>query len=124
IIVDITEQKERELQRALQQERMGLAVGAAGIGTWEVDLVAGTSTWSDQLRTIFGLALDAPAPDPNAIAEFVVDDDRAAAVRAIRAEIPPHGRFAEHEFRIRRPDGEVRHVLTRRAAQYDAGGRA
>ena len=123
ILVDITEQKERELQQALQQERLGLAVGAAGIGTWEVDLLTGAAVWSDQLRTIFGLATGAPAPDRYAALEMVLDEDRPR-IRASLDEIPAPGRFAEVEFRIRRTDGEVRHLLTRRAAQYDSGGRA
>jgi hypothetical protein len=123
IIVDITEQRERELQQALQQERLGLAVGAAGIGTWETDLLSGATVWSEQLRTIFGLAPDAPVPDADALLELIVQEDRQC-VEATRDEVPAPGHFAEREYRIRRPDGEVRHVLTRRAAQYDQGGRA
>src|SRR5882672_2189619 len=123
IMVDITEQKEHELQQALQQERLGLAVGAAGIGTWETDLLTGAVVWSDQLRAIFGFAPDAPVPEPEASLQIVLAEDRAAVVAA-RKEISAPGRFAELEYRIRRPDGEVRHVLTRRSAQYDQSGRA
>ena len=123
IIVDITEQKERELQQLLQQERLGLAVGAAGIGTWEIDLLTGARVWSDQLRSILGVASDDELPTPEAMLQIVVEEERAR-VREVLNAIPQPGRFAEVEYRIRRADGEVRHVLTRRAAQYDPGGRA
>jgi PAS domain S-box-containing protein len=123
IMVDITEQKEHELQQALQQERLGLAVGAAGIGTWETDLLTGAIVWSDQLRAIFGMAPDTPVPDPETSLQIVLAEDRPSVVAA-RKEISAPGRFAELEYRIRRPDGEVRHVLTRRSAQYDQSGRA
>ena len=123
IIVDITEQKERELQQALQQERFGLAVGAAGIGTWETDLVAGTTVWSEQLREIVGIGPDTAPLNNDAMLQIIVPEDRPR-VTGRCDEVPPAGRFSEIEYRIRRPDGEVRHVLTRRAAQYDHGGRA
>ncbi|HTT13143.1 MAG TPA: PAS domain-containing protein [Burkholderiaceae bacterium] len=123
IVVDVTEQKERELQQALQQERLGLAVGAAGIGTWDIDLLTGARVWSEQLRSIFAVASDAPMPTPEAMLEIVVAEDRPR-VREVLNAIPQAGQFAELEYRIRRFDGEVRHVLTRRAAQYDPGGRA
>jgi hypothetical protein len=58
---ELHEAEERRRKRAFEaalddaRDRMRFALESAGVGTWEVDLVTGTSVWSDVLEGLHGL---------------------------------------------------------------------
>jgi PAS domain S-box-containing protein len=113
-LIDITADKQQQVQHQLQRERLALAIGAAGIGTWEIDLVSGRGTWSDEMRAIHGLAPGEPVPSHDEWrTRFVHAEDRAQIddVRRLRASAAA----LDREFRIVRRDGALRWLHSRLA---------
>jgi len=95
--IDITERKQTE-------QRLTMALKSGGMAAWE--WTPEKSVWSNTLYDLLGITSTTPA-SPETLFEYVHEDDLAglktAWERATAGEIPYH-----HEFRIRRPDGEVR----------------
>lgn len=117
--------EERERALAASEERQRLAFEAAGIGIWDVDVVAGTRSWSPEYRMILGLPEDHPA-DPDAFAAMIVPEDRPRVMASYADLYRPgaRSRYLE-EFRIRRAaDGEERWVRTEGRVRRDGAGRA
>ncbi|KUM25927.1 histidine kinase [Mesorhizobium loti] len=99
-----------ELHRLSQ--RLELALEASAIGVWEHDLETNHLAWDDRVNEIYGREADGgprgysdwagaiyPADLPRALADL----DNAAAGRSTYSS----------EYRIVRPDGEIRHVRSR-----------
>ncbi len=115
---DITEQRLAQAALAEAEARVRESEALAHVGSWLWDLRTGAVQWSDEFHRIHGL-------DPH---EFdgtfaghlaaVHPDDRAAVQAAMDASVRSARPF-EAEYRIVRPDGEVREVHAR--AQPTAG---
>ncbi len=100
-----------------------LAKRFAKLGSWELDLAAGVSTWSDELRRIFGFAPDEPPPTPDESFDLVHPEDRDW-VRAKNLLLQRNCEPAETVHRIIRSDGEVRWVHSRSEIQFSDDGAA
>ncbi len=120
--IDITRRKEAEIRAAQYADWLRLTTRTIGIGLWYRDLDTGRAVWDAQTRRMFGLAEDGPTPSRDEYLAFVLPEDRARAADAI-SSVPPPGATVELEYRIRRVDGAVRTILSRRAAQYGPDGR-
>jgi diguanylate cyclase (GGDEF)-like protein len=92
--------------------RLELALEASAIGVWEHDLETNHLAWDDRVNEIYGRDADSgprgysdwagaihPADLPGALADF----DKAVAGRSTYSS----------EYRVVRPDGEIRHVRSR-----------
>jgi len=102
------------------EERLRLASEAAGFGTYDYKASAGQVYWSPYLRQIVGM----PDEDPLTLAkvlEFVHPEQREM-VREHVLGYAPNGDRREIEFKIVRPDGEVRWLLGRGQAMPDSQG--
>ncbi len=121
--IDVTESREALARAAETAQLLQLAIQAVGVGFSFRDLATGAGHWDAQARAIFGFPLDGPAPT---IDEFLgrVDERDRARVASQYVNPPEPGTHDEVEFSVRLPDGGARRVLSRRAAQYDEGGRA
>jgi PAS domain S-box-containing protein len=120
---DISERVRSEQTLRASEEHLRLAQEAAGIATWEWDLATGRAHWSPQMfRLIDRDPAEAHDADHYALLRRAVHpDDRdtvAAAVRTFSRSLRP---FAL-EFRIVRPDGEVRWINARGNVLPDASG--
>ncbi|HEX5505254.1 MAG TPA: PAS domain-containing protein, partial [Thermomicrobiales bacterium] len=91
-------------------ERLTLAQAAARIGTFAWDPESGAVAWTPELETLYGLPPGGFGGHLDAWARSVHPDDRARAVAAARAAVAAGGDL-NTQFRIRRPDGAVRHLL-------------
>ena len=109
-----------------QMDRLlAAAAELAQVGGWERDLQTGESLWSDQLYAILGVGRGDVEPGGEALLSFIhpADRDRVAAVMATVLEDP--GQFTAEgvtgEFRVVRPEGDVRDVRVRGRIEVEAG---
>ena len=97
-----------ELMRT--QERLELAQAVARIGTWDIDLVTGETVWSHSMGEMLGVG-DAPAANALFLS-LIHPDDRDGIDQALSGAHERGGDY-EMEFRVVRPDGAVRWLLSR-----------
>lgn len=57
---DVTDRMAAEERLRVSEESLRLATDAAGIGTWDLDLVSGALTWSDRCKAMFGISPRVP----------------------------------------------------------------
>ena len=120
ITQDITARKAAEAALQDLTDRLSLALQAGSIGTWDWDCVNEVN-WDDQMYVLYGLQnsreraiyltwLNSLHPD---------DRDRADALlkKALRGEA-----IYDIEFRILRPDGELRWIYAVAQVQRDSQG--
>lgn len=116
---------EREARRAelqLARDNLALALEAAEMGDWEIDLVSGTSRRTPRHDAIFGYDRLAAGWDVETFLRHVVPEDRAMA-RAALEGADGRERIDLH-CRIRRADdGATRWIALRGKAYLDEAGR-
>jgi diguanylate cyclase (GGDEF)-like protein/PAS domain S-box-containing protein len=117
--LDVTDRKQVEKNLREREQQLADAQALAHLGSWELDLATDRLTWSDELCQIGGQPKGF-APTLSEFLELVHPDDRSE-VQA-RVEQGRHSEFSDSEYRLIRPDGELRHVYTRRFGRFDANG--
>jgi PAS domain S-box-containing protein len=103
--------------------RSELAIEAAGIGSFDWDLVTGRLQWDERLLELFGYDAHDFDESIEAFNERLHPDDVARVAAALEGSISNCGDF-EAEYRIVRPSGELRWVQARGRALCDEAGRA
>jgi PAS domain S-box-containing protein len=103
--------------------RWGLAIDAAGIGTFDWDLITGRLAWDEQLIEMFGYDPDGFDQSIDAFNARLHPDDLPRVSEALRGCIDSCGEF-ESEYRVVLPDGETRWVHARGRALSGSGGTA
>jgi two-component system cell cycle sensor histidine kinase/response regulator CckA len=102
---DLTESKRVEEELGRSKEALDLASEAAGLGTWEHDLVTGELHWDVRARALFGRPPDAPATYHGWVEAIHPDDlvDAEAALdRSLRDQQP-----LSTQYRVIWPDGSI-----------------
>ncbi|WP_448661429.1 PAS domain-containing protein [Sphingomonas sp. CJ20] len=114
----------REAERALRESesRLRLAIDGARIGTWDWDLRTMRGSWSGRTAEIMGVTLRDDIT-PEARYALIHPDDRDR-VREEAARAVGGGEQFASEYRVQRPDGEIRWVSSRGTVQYDDTGTA
>jgi len=124
ILRDLSDHRNAIKQAARSAERLRLATDVGRIGTWEWNPQTGELVWDELLRSILGVSSTVPASH-HLWSTLVDPHDRVGAARDARALLS--GALDEYDttYRIRRPDGSVRHVLARsRVSERDDRGDA
>lgn len=128
IDVDVSSTKHLETERrqaeaALRHSEATLreAQRVAHIGSWEFDVIAQTTRWSEELFQIHGLDAQQPLPSPAETLQFIHPDDRAALIGQV-TEAVTSGKAYERDLRIIRPDGSIRYVEVRGLPLFDEQG--
>lgn len=121
-IVDITEQVQanRELQQTA--ERLGQSQAMAHLGSWEWDIDSGRLTWSDELFRIYGYAPGEVDATFDLFVNALHPDDRERVLAEVNHAVRERQPYAT-EFRIRRPNGEIRITTARGEVRRDARGK-
>jgi PAS domain S-box-containing protein len=119
---DVTERKLAERGAEERTRLLLMAEEVAGLGHWRIDLAADRLTWSNEMYRIHGLDPRTFEPDVERAVEAYYPEDRGEFVDHIRDAILLRKDF-EFELRIVRPDGSIRHVLSRGKCEVSDDGR-
>jgi PAS domain S-box-containing protein len=118
---DITQRRRAEEAVRASEERLGLALEAASMGYWDLDISSGESVWSPQLETLFGF-VPGSLDRAEAFTERVHPEDREVVQGWVEAATGG-GPSGEIQFRVLWPAGETRWMSGRGQVYRDAGGR-
>ncbi len=116
----IEEARTADLMRSTE-ERFRLAQEAAEIGTWDMDVVTGQGTWSDNYWGIYGMSVDSCEPGYEAWIGLVHPDDRKRVGAQIKAALEGEAPYRS-EFRIVWPDSTVRWMVGKGSVFRDDNG--
>jgi PAS domain S-box-containing protein len=117
LAADIIERHQADNALRESEERLRLAQLKTGVGIWDWNLSSGQLAWTSQLTAIFGL-------EPDSVKGYADFRDRVHpedidAVEAQRDAAVRRRETFNLEFRIVRPDGQVRWVSAVGGAFYD-----
>jgi PAS domain S-box-containing protein len=119
---DITALRASEEAARATQEQLRLAQRVARIGTFDVNIQTGMSTWTPELERMHGLPVGG-FPGTHAAWEALVHPgDRAYAVQRVK-EALASGAPTEGEWRVRWPDGSTHWLSGRFQVFKDDAGR-
>jgi PAS domain S-box-containing protein len=111
--MDISDRKAVEDTISTREERFRLAAKVGGFGLYDFDLVTGATYWSPELRAM--LQWDEEEAPPPAAGVTIHPDDREQTLALLAATQAPTSRGVfDHEYRVIRPDGEVRWLAVHR----------
>jgi PAS domain S-box-containing protein len=113
-------------QRAVRsEERLSLALEAAGMAIWEMDADTGAMWWSDEARRLFGLGAVGSGAQPRLphVLQHLHPEDRPAFQAAVARAVAQPGEIHRVESRVLWPDGTVRWVEARGQGWRDGHGR-
>jgi signal transduction histidine kinase len=112
------EERTREVEAA--RETLAFALDSAGMGSWDLDLVHGTTRRSGRHDAIFGYAEPVARWGQADFLDHTFPEDRplveAAFARAVETGV------LDVECRIKRPDGAIRWIAAKGRAEYAQDG--
>lgn len=106
-------------------ERLRFIINAAGIGTWDMDLVQNTTDWDERCQALFGVPPGANPSLRDAL-QFIHPAHRGAVQLAVRTALEAaSGGYYDQRFRIlRNAEGKECWVQSTGRTTFDAQGKA
>jgi PAS domain S-box-containing protein len=120
VLVDITDRKLTEQALRESKSQLSVAMSAGQMGSWEWRIADNTVSWSEALEQIHGLQPGTFAGTLDAFLADVHPDERTSVQETISQSL--ESGTHEIEYRIIRPDGQLRWVLGRGQLVRDANG--
>jgi PAS domain S-box-containing protein len=106
-----------------QSERLrSLALAAGQMGSWEWNVARGSTTWDQGQCEIFGVDPSTFVPTVDSVRPLISPGDFELLERAFRKQSKNANTF-QTEFRVLRPNGEVRWCTGTAIASFDEQGR-
>ncbi|MFB2897418.1 PAS domain S-box protein [Aerosakkonemataceae cyanobacterium BLCC-F50] len=120
-ITDITDRKRAEtaLKKTEQQSRVAQRI--AHLGHWEMDLVKGTSYWSDEIFRIFEIEPQTFSPSYEGFLNFVHPDDREMLNEAYTLHLRDRTPY-KIVHRLPLPDGRIKYLQEQCETLYAEDG--
>ena len=109
-----------QLRQAEQLRSLALAAGQ--MGSWEWNVVRGETSWDKGQQNIFGVDPETFSPTARAVKRLIHPDDLPGLLQAFRSVTPDSNTF-QTDFRVRRPDGDVRSCTAVVAASFGKDGK-
>ncbi|MBL8350384.1 MAG: PAS domain-containing protein [Burkholderiaceae bacterium] len=122
VAIDITEQQQTLRQLRDTVERMTLTSAALGLGTWESDRTGDDINWDTQMFRLRGIESPGRRISRAEIATFLHPDGRQLVMDSQVGRMD-NGMPWHLEFRIVRPDGQVRWITSQSVPLLDEQGR-
>src|ERR1700686_1212781 len=118
-----TGELEESTERVLEsQQRRSLALAAGRMGSWDWDWLNGDWMWDEGQFRIFGVDSQSFDVNPASVQALLHPEDVDELRRAM-VQFNKGARSYEAEFRIIRPDGDIRWCVGTAAATVDKAGR-
>lgn len=122
VLRDVSEREHADEALRRSEMRLNEAQALAKLGSWELDLVDGTLTWSAEAYRIFELAPSEFGATYEVFVHHVHPDDRVRVDAEFKAAVEGRRPYLV-EHRIVTKGGRIKHVRERGRASYDADGR-
>ena len=118
-----TAELEASTRRLLESEqRRSLALAAGSMGSWDWDLTTGKIMWDAGQHAIYGVVPGEFAITPEHYKVLIVAEDWERLQTGMQSLLQ-HGHPHQAEFRVRRPNGEIRWCASTAAASMDGSGK-
>jgi PAS domain S-box-containing protein len=111
-LTNVTERRQAEIAREEAEDQLRHAIEAGRMGIWEIDLQTGLGKWDPYLYRMFGLEPDSEPITPDLLRRHVAAEHLAEMQETI-GRVAKTRAPALSEFRITRPDGEERWLVSR-----------
>jgi PAS domain S-box-containing protein len=122
LLAEVAERKEAEEALCASEARLREAQRLARLGYWEWDTRTDEVRWSEESHAIFGVTLEDLGGTLEGFYALVHPDDRAHMAR-VDADARDRKKPYSANFRIVRPDGELRHIYEVGEPSCDETGR-
>ncbi len=124
VAVDITKRVQAENKLKESERLLSDSQRFTRIGSWDWDITHGLTKWSDETYRILGMSnASPPIHFHDFVAQSVHEDDRDQVTRSISTALALH-ETTSVEYRIVRPNGEVRALWTQGRVFRDEKGEA
>ena len=120
---DISDRRAAQDRLKVSEESLRLTTEAAEIGTWDLDLLTNSLTWSDRTKAMFGISADV-ACSMDDFYSGLHPEDRDATRAAFALALDPAVRLG-YDVRYRtigKEDGRVRWVAAKGRGLFDEHG--
>jgi PAS domain S-box-containing protein len=119
---NVTERKKAESEVELSSQQRQLALDAAQLGWWHYDPVTRLASWDDRYKEIFGVT-GYQQPNDEILAQIIHPEDLPGLWAKVEAALDPAASepYAA-EFRINRPDGQLRWIKAHGLAAFQGTG--
>jgi PAS domain S-box-containing protein len=121
IAQDITERKQAEDRLRESENRLVLALSGAQMSVWEWNLQSNQIFWSPEFFEITGMKEDEFGRTFESFTDLIHAEDVRRVMNSAEKAMREQTLFVE-EFRIIRPDGEIRWLSNLGHAEYDLTG--
>ncbi|MEA2778608.1 MAG: two-component system, cell cycle sensor histidine kinase and response regulator CckA [Rhodospirillaceae bacterium] len=113
--------QERTAELREREQQLAQAQAIAHLGGWRWSVGTDRVEWSDEMYRIYGVERESFEPTITTATTLIHADDRETVRKALSRTIA-HRHFFDREFRILRPNGEMRHVWGLAHCSVDADG--
>ncbi|HZP21735.1 MAG TPA: PAS domain S-box protein [Bauldia sp.] len=120
---DISARRKLEQEMRERSEILDLAERSAGIGVWDLDLATNVLRGTPEFFRIMGLPFEPEGVPIEVTRSLRHPDDRERVIHGYRQAIADGADTYEIEYRIIRPDGQLRWIFGRGRVIRDAQGR-
>jgi len=121
VAVEVTDRERRERELEATRGRLDFALEGTETGVYEWEIGANRVYWHETTSELFGLDTGTTYRPREAFRERVHPDDRDRVREYLVSAVADGEREVRTEYRIVRPDGEVRWMITEGYVQYEDG---
>ena len=119
---DVTERNETLKALRTSEERFRLAQQAGKVGVWDWDAATGQTYWSEAMWDIYGEKATNVNPDDDFWRRHLHPNDRDSVILKLSVALEYGNTDYLDEFRILRPNGDVRWIESRATVERNDAG--